>query len=486
MAAKRAKIWAAGAVAIGLSGCALNERLSKPDLTLPAAFEASAPGGPAAKADLDRWWRLFKDPQLESLINQALLASPDSRSAFFRLKEARAQRNVAITTVLPTGDLQASAFDQYSRQAYSHLNSSFPPQFASFFTAANGSSQTYSGAFNVAWELDLYGKNFTAVRTANAGFAAARFDFEATRMALAAEVASDLFQARGLAVQLRDAQENLKLANSLADAARRKAEAGLATTADQARTASDAQSAEAQAVALEAQLAGARRALLVLIGSGAAASQSLALSPDVTPPPDLPSTTPGLLLVRRPDVREAEENLKEAAGELRLDKLAMFPTLTLQPQLSESRQVESIYTIATRTAAAGVALKAPILSLPKLNAQVRVQGARGQQAVVAYEKAVQTAYGDAERTLTTVAADGRRVHLLEEATKRSRFAFDAANKGYDLGLSDLTTLIQAEQSWRQTRATYTAAQISALVDTVAAFKALGGGWDAVAAEQKKP
>jgi NodT family efflux transporter outer membrane factor (OMF) lipoprotein len=486
MRATRARIWAA-AVATGLlSGCALNERLSKPDIALPAHFEAQASGPPATKADLDRWWRLFKDPQLEGLISKALASSPDARSAFFRLKEARAERASAITSVLPTGDLTGSAFDQFARQSYAHLNPEIPPQFAAFFTAANGSSQSYAGAFDVSWELDLYGKNITAIRTANAGFAAARFDYEATRMALAAEVASDLFQARGLAAQLADARENLKLAQNLAEVARRKAEAGLSTTADAARTASDAQSAEAQTVALEAELDGARRALLVLIGSGTASSTALAVTADVSPPPDLPPTTPGLLLVRRPDVREAEANLREAAGELRLDKLAMFPTLTLQPQLSQSTQVQSIYTILTSTAAAGVGLKAPIFSLPKLNAQVRVQGARGQQAVVAFEKAVQTAYGDAERTLTTVAADARRVRLLEEATRRSRFAFDAANTGYGLGLSDLTSLIQAEQSWRQTRATYTAAQISALVDTVAAFKALGGGWDADGSEKKTP
>jgi outer membrane protein TolC len=97
---------------------------------------------------------------------------------------------------------------------------------------------------------------------------------------------------------------------------------------------------------------------------------------------------------------------------------------------------------------------------------------------------VANAYGDAEKALTTTEADGRRVKLLDDATRRSRFAFDAASKGYDLGLTDLTSLIQAEQTWRQTRATYTSAQISALVDTVAAFKALGGGWDAETAQRK--
>jgi multidrug efflux system outer membrane protein len=118
----------------------------------------------------------------------------------------------------------------------------------------------------------------------------------------------------------------------------------------------------------------------------------------------------------------------------------------------------------------------PFLSIPKLLAEVKAQGARGEQAVAAYEKAVQTAYGDAEKGLTTLQADEVRVGLLKTATDKSRFAYDAARKGYELGLTDLTTLVQAEQGWRQTRAAYSSAATSALVDSVATFKALGGGW----------
>ncbi|MFX4963473.1 TolC family protein, partial [Acinetobacter baumannii] len=89
-----------------------------------------------------------------------------------------------------------------------------------------------------------------------------------------------------------------------------------------------------------------------------------------------------------------------------------------------------------------------------------------EQAVAAYEKAVQTAYGDAEKGLTAVKADERQVALLREATDKSRFAYEAVRKGYDLGIADLTTLIQAEEAWRATRARLNSASTSALVDTI--------------------
>ena len=470
--------------ASALSGCALGDKLSKPNAPLPAAYEAPQTASKLTPAALDRWWLLFDDPQLTGLIEQALSASPDAKTAFYRLGEARADRAETIAGVLPQGDLKASGQDEYARQNFSNLDAGIPPQFAEFFTAANGSTQTYNAAFNVSWEIDLYGKDLTAIKAANANFAAARFDYEATRISLAAEVANDLFQARGLAVQLDDARENEQLAKNIADVARRKAEAGLAATSDSARTEADAAAAAAQTVGIEAQLRGAQRALLVLIGKGGAPSSDLPIRADISPPPAVPASTPGALLMRRPDVREAQENIVVAAGQLKIDKLELFPTFTLMPGLSYSKQVESIYTITTKAATGAVGVTVPILSIPKLLAEVKAQGARGQQAVATYEKSVENAYGDAEKALVTIEADHRRVALLGHATERSKFAFDAASKGYDLGLTDLTTVIQAEQSWRQTRATYTSSEISALVDTVQTFKALGGGWNAEAAERK--
>lgn len=470
------------AAAATLAGCALGERMNKPDVPLPTAFEAPQSASPAPLSAIDSWWLLFNDAQLTGLVQEALVASPDAKTALYKLAEARANRGEFLSGFLPTGDLKGLAQTEHATQSFTNLN--VPPTFLPFFSAGAGDTQTYNAAFNVSWEIDLYGQDFTAVRVANADFAAARFDYEATRLAIAAEVATDLFQARGLAVQLADAQENQKLAHNLADVARRKAEAGLSTSADAARTESDAESAAATTAAIEAQLRNAQRSLLILVGKGGAPSASLPITADIPPPPDVPATTPGALLMRRPDVREAQENLVSAAGRLRLDKTQVFPKFTLQPGLQYTKSVESIFTTTTDASSLGVGLTVPIFSIPKLLSEVRAQGARGNQAVAAYEKSVANAYGDAEKALTTTEADGRRVKLLDDATRRSRFAFDAASKGYDLGLTDLTSLIQAEQTWRQTRATYTSAQISALVDTVAAFKALGGGWDAETAQRK--
>jgi outer membrane protein TolC len=97
--------------------------------------------------------------------------------------------------------------------------------------------------------------------------------------------------------------------------------------------------------------------------------------------------------------------------------------------------------------------------------------------VVGYEQAVQGAFGEAENALTRVEAGRRRIDELARATERSRAAFDAARRGYAAGLTDLTTLLQAERTWLQNRATLDAGRFGLLSDTVTAIRALGGGWD---------
>lgn len=472
--------------ALVLGGCAaLDTRMPKPDVSLPAAYEApaGAPAGAGPEA-LDRWWLLFDDPQLTGLIEEALKASPDAKSAFGRLREANATMRETIAGLFPQGDVKGSVTAEHVGSQYSNLSSQFS-QFLGAFSGA-GDDRIYSGGLNVSWELDLFGRDFTAVRGARATAAAQRFDYEATRMSLAASVATGLFQARGLAIELADARENARLAHDLARVGRRKAEAGLGSEADAARLEADALALDAQISQTDALLKGAIRSLLALVGRGAAPSSSLVIGPVASPPPAVPATTPGALLARRPDVREAEMNVRVAAARLKFDKLALLPTFTLEPSYQYSKQVQPSLTEITSTTAGAIGVTVPLLSLPKLLEEIKAQGARGEQAVAAYEKAVQSAYGDAERGLTTLQSDNERVALLRTATDKSRYAYDAARKGYDLGLTDLTTLVQAEQAWRQTRSTYTSATTSALVDAVSTFKALGGGWPASGPEHPGP
>ena len=117
-----------------------------------------------------------------------------------------------------------------------------------------------------------------------------------------------------------------------------------------------------------------------------------------------------------------------------------------------------------------------MLNIPKLMSDIKADNARVEQAAVTYEKTVQTAFGEVEGALVQQDADERRVTLLTAGERRAAVAYEASRKGYGMGLTDLTTALQAEQSWRSARTALTAAQTQALQRAVQTYKALGGGW----------
>ena len=117
-----------------------------------------------------------------------------------------------------------------------------------------------------------------------------------------------------------------------------------------------------------------------------------------------------------------------------------------------------------------------MLDIPRLLSEMKAQDARSEQAAIGYEKAVQTAFGEAENALVQLESDRRRVDLLQDGEARARRAYEASRKGYAAGFVDLQTTLDNERAWRTVRTLKTAAQVQALRRAVQTYKALGGGW----------
>lgn len=457
---------------LGLSACTTPAR--QVDAKLPSAYEAPK-GTPLASQALDQWWTAFNDPVLNDLITTALAQAPDARLAAARLEEARAVREGQIRQIyIPQTPLTGSA-----KRTDTHI---IDQTGAGGFTQG-GVSKTYSANFDVSWELDLIGRRGAARRVVDNDLAAARFAYEGARAALAANVAQSYFEARGYAVQLEDARANATIADSLFKVADEKGRRGLSATSEGDRTAADLAQAQAQVAALEAQLQASRRSLLILVGKGVDPLASLPVEPILTKAPPVPAAAPAELLARRPDVREAAARLASASGNLNISELALFPTLTLTPGVGISKSINPSFlqagsAVSTTSSAwtLGANLSIPVLNIPKLMSDIKVSGAQVEQAAVTYEQTVQKAFGETESALVQQDADERRVTLLAAGERRAAVAYEASRKGYAMGLTDLTTALQAEQSWRAARTASTGAQTQALQRAVQTYKALGGGW----------
>ncbi len=457
------------ASALALAACATPRAA---DVSLPAAFEAPA-GAPAGALALDTWWTAYGDPELTALVEQALARNPDIRTARARLDEVKAQRTSAILQYLPQGDATGSA-KRTTTEQLSGVRASIP----GFST--DGTSEQYAANFNVSWEIDPFGRGFVAYRAADAEVDRVRFAYEVTRAQLAANTADAWFQAKGLAIQLADARETARIQKDLYDVATRRAELGLAAGSEPDRVAGDLAQAQAQVAALEAQLQVQKRAILVLTGRVVEPTANIVATPAVGEAPAVPAALPSDLLQRRPDVRQAQAAVRSAAGQQRLAQLAFFPTFTLSPGLGWSRIEQPGFTSETQNWSIGGSVMQPILSIPRRMQDLKVQNARAEQAVTAYEKTVQTAFQEAEGALVNLDADRRRVALLTDGEARARRAYDAARQAYARGLTDLSSTLSAEQAWRAVRTQLTSAQVQSLRRSVQAMKAIGGGWPAEA------
>ena len=457
-----------------LAGCALGPAVPTPDTRVPAAYQAptdvTQPG-----VQLDKWWSNYNDPQLQALIEQALVNAPDARTARARLQEAIATRAGALSSYNPQGALQGTATDTYTNVITGPPPINLGP-LGTISLTNSGAQQSYGANFDVSWEIDIFGRRHAARGKADADLNAARLDYEATRTSLAANVADQLFAARGAAIQLADAREEATIDRKLADVARIKALHGLGAVSDADQAASVVAQDEAQVDDLQSTLHADRRTLLVLVGKGIDPLESLPTDAEAGMPPAVPATVPADMLARRPDVREAAWKLRSATGQLKLDELALFPKFTLTPGIGISSSPEFGSAITTDFWSIGLGLAQPILDLPRLKTVIRVRGAQADEAVIAYEQAVQTAYGESENDLVGLSSDEARVRLLTEGEAQARRAYDAAQTRYAAGIDDLTSALTAQRTWRTARAALTSAKVQALRRSVQVFKALGGGW----------
>jgi NodT family efflux transporter outer membrane factor (OMF) lipoprotein len=445
------------AACLTLGACA---HVRAPDLRLPEGYEAPRGTAPEGAVQLDRWWLAFHDDQLTGLIEQTLANNPDARSAAARLAEARAVRAEALVQFLPQGDIRGSTSRTDTHQLAG--------------TVFNFPGFSSSGVSNAS----AVGRFFAARRAVDADVAAARFDYEGTRASLAASVADAYFLARGLAIQLDDARATQRIQGELYDTATRRAQVGIGARADADRVAGDLAQAKSQETGLEAELQVQRRTLLVLAGRTIEPTEHVSIDASVGVLPPVPDSIPSQLLQRRPDVREAEARVAGQAGRSDADVLAFLPVLNFTPGIGWQKQTQPGFSVTAQSVILGGNFTQPLLSIPRLMAELKAQNARTEQAVIAYEKAVQTAFSESEAALVRLDSDRARVTVLTDGEARASRGYQAAKLGYDRGLTDLQTTLSTEESWRNTRSQLTAAKVQALRRTVQVYKAIGGGWSA--------
>ncbi|WP_129792647.1 efflux transporter outer membrane subunit [Sphingosinicella sp. CPCC 101087] len=454
---------------------------SEPDLPLPARFHNAAPA--PAQADLAAWWRKFNDPMLDRLAERALAGNFDVQAAAARIREARAREAVAGAAGLPRMDANASAaHTRISENAVSpgDIGGGTGGQPGGPAIGLPGTAfETYRLGFDASWEIDLFGGTRRAVEAARSRTGAAIWDGRDLQVSTAAEVADSYLALRAVQQRIAIAEADLAAQQRQAQLVRARAEGGLIDGLDLRQQQAEVARAAARMPPLRAQERELIHALGILTGAEPGALYAELSSPAAVPAltPAIPVGLPSDLLRRRPDIREAERQLAAATADIGVAVAELYPriSLTAAPALV-SRSLASLLEWGSRNLNASAGLAWPLFDGGRTRANVRVADARQEQALLAYRGVVLRALGDVENALSRSAEGRRQLERLEEAGRAAAAAETLAQARYRGGLVTLSDVLIARGRRLDVEEQLIESRSKLARDTVALYKALGGGW----------
>lgn len=444
-----------------VAGCTLGPRYSRPEVPTPDRFYPTvAPAEAASLADRP-WWDLFSDPALRSLVDEALTNSHDIRIAAARVEESRARYGIAASYWYPAVSYAASD----SRTKTSTY--AFPSDLTGTLIVANPA---------VSWELDLWGRIRRLNEAARAQVLASEEARSAVALTLVSDVASAYFDLRELDEELEIARHTRAAFQDTYDLFSRRLEGGAASSLETARAESLLANASAQIPLVERLIVAKENQIALLVGRAPGPVARGAGLDDQPLPPTVRSGLPATLLLRRPDLRRAEQDLVAANANIGVARASLFPTLTLtgffggqSPQLAD-------FVTTGRAWSFGAGIVGPIFQGGSLRAQERVARARFEEARLVYERAVTQALGEVSTSLVAIqklaeeaAERTRAVSATREAVRLATLRYESGFSAYFEVLDAIQQALIAETALAQTRR-------DRLVALASLYKALGGGW----------
>ncbi len=454
-----------------LTGCAVGPNYQQPNVSTPSSWASPlADGETNSPANLAAWWKNFNDTNLDSLMATAVQSNLTLRIAEAHVREARAERGVVAGGLWPSIGSSAS----YSRNRYGA--NAFPP-LAGFGVPLD--YNLYNAGFDAAWELDIFGGTRRAVEAANAEIGAAEYNQRDVLVSLLAEVARNYISARGYQQRLAITRDNIQVQREILDLTSNRFQNGLSSDLDVQQATAVLTSTEAQVPSLETGFRENVYALAVLLAQppGALLDEMSAAKPIPLTPPTVPVGLPSDLLQRRPDVQRAERELAAATARIGVAKADYFPKFSLTGFTAlESVSTSDWFDYASRAWSAGPTVQWEFFEAGSIRANVRVQNARQEQALDAYQQTVLTALEDADSALTAYAKEQVRRESLAQSVEANQQALELSTQLYKSGLADFLRVLDSERSLYAAQDALVQSDQAVSINLVQLYKALGGGW----------
>ncbi|MBI1980684.1 MAG: efflux transporter outer membrane subunit [Methylocystis sp.] len=475
---------AAAMLAAALAGCDL--KWDKPDLSAPppARFVEAKPHPKPPISRGGDFASKFGSGELTQLVERALDDNLDLAAAIARITQADAQARVSSAAQWPSVSLTDIARTTRTPGTTINVGSAsggFNPATSSTGTTSTARARNF-GFFQLgltaSYEVDFWGKNEDASNAARILANASRFDRDVVEISTVAAVLNAYFQVLTAQDRLRIARQNVAIAQQVMDALNARLEVGTATVLDTAQQETILAQQRASIPPLEQTLRQTRNNIAVLLGQ---TPESMTIKGGSLTALKYPRIAPGLpseVLLRRPDVAEAEARLASQEFSVLQARAAFFPSLTLTSLYGFQSALLSTLLLRPDAIALQLAgtLTQPVFDGWSLQGQYDQQKGRYSELAALYRKQILTALSDTENALIAIRETDRQMKLLGVAVSAARRALDAAEMVLREGTIDIVQLAQTQTSYFQTQDQLAVARLSYFQAATSLYQALGGGW----------
>jgi NodT family efflux transporter outer membrane factor (OMF) lipoprotein len=452
-------------ISLLLAGCATHvPQVLTPQIT-PKSFSVEI-GTTEGTWPQPNWWQSFGSSELSELIENAHIANRDLAVATARVMEAQARTTIQRAALFPQINAQAQALRAPSGQSGQSLN-------GQSFSAGNSFGLT----FGASYELDAWGLTRDNLRAAKEAQKSARFTQQATVLTGSANVANSYFSVLALRARIAIANEDIAAINGILDIIKLRVSTGKSSRLDLAQEQAQMESVKAQLPMLEQQELQARVALAVLLGEPPEGFDITTQTLDAFHLPSAQTGLPCELLLRRPDVAEAEANLAGAHANLDAARAAFLPQFSLASNGSfASTAINALLHGPIFAWDFGANLLQTIFDGGKLGGQKDLAEATQKELIASYQSAVLNAFADVENALGQVANNSKAELHLKREVQAAGEAFRISQLQYRQGATELLTVLQAQQTLFAAEDQLAQTQLAHMQAVIHLFEALGGGW----------
>lgn len=454
MRVRIAVLMAAGA----LAGCSMMPAYERPAAPVPGdwPYPATATGTPAAELG---WENFFSDARLKQLIATALRNNRDLRVAVLNIEQARAQYDIRRADRYPSVGAAASG----SRTPAS----------------GGGTATVYTaGLALTAWEVDLFGRVASLSQAALAQYLATEEGRKAAQTSLVAAVANNWLALVADEELIELTRQTLATREESLRLTQLRFDNGVASELDFRQAQSLVEGARVTQAQLVRQRALDLNALALLLGQPVPADFQATPGTASVTLPDLPAGTPSDVLVRRPDVRQAEQQLIAANANIGAARAAFFPRITLTAGIgTASNELSGLFKGGSWGWTAAPQLLQPIFDAGRNRAGLASATASREIALAQYEKAIQAAFREVADALAGRATFGDQLQAQRNVAEAEAVRYRLSELRYNNGVASYLDLLDAQRSLFAARQALVQTRQQQLQNQVLLYKALGGGWD---------